>query len=100
MSNWETKSGVKGLLAKFLIEKAQLFLDAMSFHAFEEILALLIYGLVLFPNPDQLIDVNTIKVVMSRNPVPTLRGDILHSFHMRTMRKRGILVCCTLLLAR
>ena len=32
--NWETKSGVKGLLEKFLMEKAQLFLDSMSFHDF------------------------------------------------------------------
>ena len=59
VSNWETRSGVKGLLAKFLFKKAQLFLSAMSYHAFEEVLALLIYGLVLFPNPDQLIDVRT-----------------------------------------
>ena len=57
-SKWERRSGVKGLLTKFLIWKAQVFLDAMSFHAFEDILALLIYGLVLFPNPDQLIDVH------------------------------------------
>ena len=58
----------------------------MSFQAFEEILALLMYGLVLFPNPDQLIDVNTIKNFLTRNPVPTLLGDILHSLHTRTMK--------------
>ena len=52
VSNWETRSGVKSFLAKFLLEKAQLFLDAISFQDFEEILALLIYGLVMFPNPD------------------------------------------------
>ena len=100
VSNWETRSGVQGFLAKFMIEKAQLFLDAMSFQAFEEILALLIYGLVLFPNPDQLIDVNTIKIFLSRNPMPTLLGDILHSLHTRTMRKRGTLMCCIPLLSR
>ena len=100
MSNWEKRSGVKGLLAKFLIEKAQLFLDAMSFHAFEEIFALLIYGLVLFPNPDQLIDVNAIKIFLTHNHVPTLLGDILHSFHTPTMRKRETLMCCMPLLSR
>ena len=101
MSNWETRSGVKGLLAKFLLEKARLFLDDMSFQAFEEILArLLIYGLVLFPNPYQLIDVNAIKIFLSRNPVPTLLGDILHSLHTRTMRRRGALMCCIPLLSR
>ena len=68
--------------------------------AFEEVLALLIYGMVLFLNPDQLIDVNEVKVFLSRNAVPALLGDILHSLHTCTMKKRGILMCCTLLLAR
>ena len=96
MDNLETRSEVKGFLAKFLLEKAQLFLDAMSFQAFEEILALLIYGLVLFPNPDQLINVNSIKIFLSRNPVPILLRDILHSLHTGTMRKKGIF-CVTYL---
>ena len=61
-------------------------------------MALLIYEIVLFPNPDQIIDVNTVKIFISRNPVPTLQGDILHSFHTRTMRKRGVLMCFTPLL--
>ena len=51
-SHWERRSRVKGLLAKFLMEKAQIFLDAMSYHAFKDFLALLIHGLVLFPNSD------------------------------------------------
>ena len=70
-ANWETRSGVKGLLAKFLIKKVREFLKGMSFQAFEDILALLIYGLVLFPNSDQFIDVNTIKIFLTRNPMPT-----------------------------
>ena len=49
---------------------------------------------------DQLIDVSAVKIFMSRNLVPTLLGDILHSFQTRTMRKRGVLMCCTPLLAR
>ena len=93
-------SGVKGFLAKFLLEKALLFLDTLNFQAFEEILALLIYGLVLFPNLDQLIDVNAVKIFLSRNPVPTLLGDILHSLHTRTMRKLRTLMCCIPLLSR
>ena len=99
-TNWETRSGVKGFLAKFLFEKAQNCWNSLDLQAFEEIVALLIYWMVLFPNPDQLIDVNTVKIFISRNPVPTLLGDILHSFHTLTIRKRGILMCCTPLLAR
>ncbi|XP_058756282.1 uncharacterized protein LOC131629518 [Vicia villosa] len=67
-NNWETRSGVKGLLVKFLLGKARSFLEAMSYHAFEDILALLIYSLVLFPNPDQFIDVHAIKIFLNRNP--------------------------------
>ena len=91
--HWEIRSGIKGFLAKFLFEKAQECWNSLDLQAFEEIVALLIYGLVLFLNPDQLVDVNAVKIFMSRNPVPTLLGDILHSFHTRTMRKRGILMC-------
>ena len=97
-THWETRSGIKGVLAKFLFEKAQGCWNSIYLQDFEEIIALLIYGMVLFPNPDQLIDVSAIKIFMSHNSVPTLLGDILHSFHTRTMRRRGVLMCCTSLL--
>ena len=71
LANWVTRSGIKGVLTKFLLEKAQVCWNTLELQAFEEILALLVYGLVLFPNPDQLIDINAIKVSISRNPVPT-----------------------------
>ena len=57
IANWETRSGGRGFLAKFLLEKARSFWEDMDFQAFEDVLALLIYGLVLFPNSDQFIDV-------------------------------------------
>ena len=78
VANWETRNGVKGVLAKFLLEKVRLFWEDLDFQAFKDALSLLIYGLVLFPNPDQLINVNAIKVFLSRKPVPTLLGDIIH----------------------
>ncbi|KAI5447441.1 hypothetical protein KIW84_015048 [Lathyrus oleraceus] len=99
-TNCVTRSGVKGLLAKFLINKAREFLKDMNVHAFEDVLALLIYGLVLFPNPDQFVDMNAIKIFLTHNPVPTLLGDILHSLHTRTMKRQGTLMCCIPLLSR
>ena len=47
MSKWETRSGAKGFLTKFLVGKANHFWDSLDFHAFEDILALLIYGCVV-----------------------------------------------------
>ena len=72
----------------------------MDLQAFEEVLALIIYELVLFSNLDQLIDVNTVKFSLSRNPVPTLLGDILHSLHTRTTKRKGILMFFIPLLSR
>ena len=100
VSNWDIQSGVKGFLAKFLIDQAQQFWDSLDFQEFEDILELLIYGLVLFPNSDSFVDVNTIKIFMSCNPVPTLLGDILHALYTHTVRRRGTLMCCAPLLAR
>ncbi|CAI8585698.1 unnamed protein product [Vicia faba] len=84
VANWETRSGIKEFLAKFLLEKAHYFWDTLDLQAFEEVLAFLIYGMVLFPNTDQLIDVKAVKIFLSHNSVPTLLGDILHSFHTHT----------------
>ena len=98
--NWVTRSGVKGFLAKFLIGKANSFWNDLDFRAYEDILALLIYGLVLFPNPDNFINVTAIRIFMSQNPVPTLLGDILQQLHARTTRRRGTLWCCIPLLVR
>ena len=81
MSNWETRSGANGFLTNFLVGKANQFWDSLDFQEFEDIMALLIYGLVLFPNSDSFVDVNAVKIFMSGNPVPTLLGDILHSLY-------------------
>ena len=35
VANWETRSRVKGFLAKFLLEKARLFWEAMDLQDFE-----------------------------------------------------------------
>ena len=90
----------KGLSDKFLVGKSNYFWDSLDFKAFKDILSLLIYGLVLFPNPDSFVDVNVVKVFISRNHVPTLLGDILHHLYARTARKQGTLMCCAPLLAR
>ena len=59
--------------------KANYFWDGQDFKTFEDILALLIYGFVLFPNPDTFVDVNAVKIFISQNPVPTLLGDFFIS---------------------
>ena len=85
-------------MAKFLIGKANNFWNDLDFRAYEDILALLIYGLVLFPNPDNFINVTAIRIFMSQNPVPTPLGGILPQLYARPARRRGPLWCCIPLL--
>ncbi|KAI5416901.1 hypothetical protein KIW84_041777 [Lathyrus oleraceus] len=80
------------------IIKATLFRKAMSKEAFEAIFVLLIYGLVLFPNIDNFVDVNAIRILFSLNPVPTLLGDTYFSLHMRNAKGGGAIMSCLPLL--
>ncbi|KAI5395060.1 hypothetical protein KIW84_061607 [Lathyrus oleraceus] len=93
-----TKGGIQGLPSDFLITQATLFGKAMSEDAFEAIFVLLIYGLVLFPNIDNFVDVNAIRIFSSLNPIPTLLGDTYFSLHMRNAKGGGSIVCCLPLL--
>src|SRR3954470_9948777 len=97
-SNWTTKGNLPGLTSKFLIKKAFDFIETGSMIAFEAVLALLIYGLVLFPNVKDFVDINAIKIFLIGNPVPTLLGDMYFSVHHRNRQGGGIIVCCAPLL--
>jgi hypothetical protein len=70
----------------------------MSKEVLVAICVLLIYGLVLFPNIDNFVDVNAIRIFSSLNPVPTLLGDTYFSLHMRNVKGGGTIVCCLPLL--
>jgi len=59
-ANLTTKGCLQGLPSKFLFDKAFTFAEAASTDAFESILALLNYGLILFPNVDDFVDINAI----------------------------------------
>lgn len=73
-----TKGGFLGLPAKFLMDEARYFSSMKSMDAFEDILALLIYGLFLFPNIDDFVNINAIKIFLIGNLVPTLLVDVYH----------------------
>jgi len=80
-----TKGGLQCLPYNFLYQKATDFADSFDANAFETILALLIYGIVLFPNVDNFVDMNVIQVFLTQNPVPTLLVDTYFTIHDRTI---------------
>ncbi|KEH16511.1 hypothetical protein MTR_0159s0050, partial [Medicago truncatula] len=93
-----TKSHIRGFTSKYLLDQANLGTTRQD--ALEAILALLIYGLILFPNLDNFVDMNAIEIFHSKNPVPTLLADTYHAIHDRTLKGRGYILCCTSLLYR
>ncbi|KAI5388954.1 hypothetical protein KIW84_074560 [Lathyrus oleraceus] len=63
------------------------------------LIAVSIYGTILFPNQKSFVDINAISLFVQRNPVPTLVGDVYYSIHNRNEKWRGGLIrCCAQLL--
>ncbi|XP_050909818.1 uncharacterized protein LOC127123660 [Lathyrus oleraceus] len=98
--NLKPKGGIHGFTSKFLVDKAIAFAEAGSWTAFNANLALLIYGIVLFPNMEEFVDLASIHIFLTQNPIPTLLANAYYSIHVRTQKKKGIIVYCTPLLYR
>ena len=86
------KGGIFGFTFEFLIEKATIFAKAGSLYAFEAIFMLLIYSLSLFPNIDDFVDVNAIRIFFIGNHVPTLLGNMYFYFHLRNSKGGGTII--------
>ena len=54
--------------------------------------------MVLFPNIDNFVNVNAMRIFLIRNLVPTLLGDAYFSIHHRTSKGGESIVCCVPLL--
>ncbi|XP_050897819.1 uncharacterized protein LOC127104691 [Lathyrus oleraceus] len=96
--NFITEGEILGLTSRFLMEEAFVFAEVDSRDAFEDIFSLLIYGIVLFPNIDNFVDVNVVRIFLIGNPVPTLLGDTYHYIHHMTNKGGGTILCCAPLL--
>jgi hypothetical protein len=92
------RAGLQCLSYNFLYQKATTCLDRSKIDAFESILALLIYGIVLFPNVNDFVDMKAIQIFLTQNPVPILLADTYVSIHERTGKGKGTIICCAPLL--
>jgi hypothetical protein len=94
---------VHGFARGYLEKKAKEFLEAKKWESLEDILALLIFGLVLFPKLDNFIDTAAISVfwaakVKEEDLVPALLADVYYTLHMRSEKGGGLMLCCLPLL--
>ncbi|KAI5430835.1 hypothetical protein KIW84_035097 [Lathyrus oleraceus] len=93
-SNMCQKGGVSGLHLSFLVGETKKKLEDGDQRGFNVVLALYVYGIVLFPNVAKFVDVDAIRLFVLGNPVPTLLGDFFHSVHHRNENRKGGLVNC------
>lgn len=80
--------GPRGFARKFLEDKAWALEKEGKWLPFIAILALLIYGVVMFPNDDDYINHSIISVFMSGNTIPALVSDVYYCLHTRHEKKR------------
>ncbi|XP_050896920.1 uncharacterized protein LOC127103731 [Lathyrus oleraceus] len=80
--NLKPKGGIHGFTSKFLVDKAITFSEAGSWTTFNAHLALLIYGIVLFPNMEEFVDLAAVHIFLTQNPISTLLADTYYSIHL------------------
>ncbi|XP_050895549.1 uncharacterized protein LOC127102189 [Lathyrus oleraceus] len=98
LDNWVEKGGCEGFAMTFLEDLALKFKKKGNWNAFYVVLALLIHGIVVFPNVEKFVDQVAIEVFLSGNPVPFLLADIYHALHARHEKRGGTLLRCAPLL--
>ncbi|XP_058769033.1 uncharacterized protein LOC131642885, partial [Vicia villosa] len=97
LGNWKKNGSTQGFYMSFLVEKAQELASKKMWEAFNALLAVLIYGIVMFPNIHKFVDLAAICLFVEKNPVPTLLADTYYSVHSRYGKGGAIRNCLPLL---
>ncbi|KAL5123504.1 hypothetical protein HKD37_02G004082 [Glycine soja] len=95
----QTRNSVVGLPRKYLEGKARDMASQEKWGPFADILALLIFGVVLFPNVDGLVDLATIDAFLTyhhskESPVVAILADLFNTFDRRCEKNNARIVCC------
>ncbi|KAI5387553.1 hypothetical protein KIW84_073600 [Lathyrus oleraceus] len=97
--SWKTNGDAVGLPLKILLRVARGEAEKGNWGAFHAQLAVMIYGIVLFPSMPNFVDYAAVCIFIGRNPVPTLLADTYYAIHSRH-GKGGAIRCCLPLLLR
>ncbi|XP_050895785.1 uncharacterized protein LOC127102459 [Lathyrus oleraceus] len=97
--NLKLKGRIHGFTSKFLVDKATTFTEAERWMDFNAIIALLIYGIILFPNIEDFVDLAAIHIFLTQDHVLTILADTYYFIHVRTRKKKETIICCIPLLS-
>ncbi|KAL5137782.1 hypothetical protein HKD37_10G028099 [Glycine soja] len=95
----QTRNGIAGLPQKYLEDKARGMANQGDWVPFMDVLALLIFGVVLFPNVDGLVDLAAIDAFLAyhhskESPVVAILADLFDTFDRRCEKSSARIICC------
>ena len=95
----QTQNGIVGLPRKYLEGKARDMANQEEWVPFMDVLALLIFGVVLFPNMDGLVDLTAIDVFLAyhhskESTVVAILADLFDTFDRRCEKSSARIICC------
>ncbi|KAL5179736.1 hypothetical protein HKD37_01G000991 [Glycine soja] len=95
----QTRNGIAGLPRKYLEDKAKDMASQGDWVPFMDVLALLIFGVVLFPNVDGLVDLAAIDTFLAyhhskESPVVAVLADLFDTFDRRCEKSSARIICC------
>ncbi|KAH1249638.1 hypothetical protein GmHk_05G012950 [Glycine max] len=99
----QVENGVVGIPRKCLEAKVRILAGRSEWAPFIDVLALLIFGGILFPNMDGLVDLAAIDAFLAyhnhkESPVVAMLADLYDTFDRRCEKSNTRIVCCTLAL--
>ena len=101
----QNRNGVVGLPRKHLEEKAEALADQGEWTSFIDILTLLVFGTILFPNVNGLVDLAAIDAFLAyhhnkESLIIAILADAYDTFNLRCEKSGARIVCCTTIIPR
>ncbi|KAH1265161.1 hypothetical protein GmHk_01G000919 [Glycine max] len=95
----QTRNGIAGLPRKYLEDKARDMANQEDWVPFMDVLAFLIFGVVLFPNVDGLVDLAAIDAFLAyhhskESLVVAVSADLFDTFDRRCEKSSARIICC------
>ncbi|KAH1254139.1 hypothetical protein GmHk_04G010643 [Glycine max] len=95
----QTRNGIAGLPQKYLEDKARGMASQGEWVPFMDVLALLIFGVVLLPNVDGLVGLAAIDAFLAyhhskESPVVAILADLFDTFDRRCEKSSARIICC------
>ncbi|KAL5124561.1 hypothetical protein HKD37_02G004938 [Glycine soja] len=95
----QTRNSIAGLPQRYLEDKARGMANQGDWVPFMDVLALLIFGVVLFPNVDGLVDLAAIDAFLAyhyskESPVVAVLADLFDTFDRRCEKSSARIICC------